>query len=239
MPDDQNRSRTPSTEFSERVVGAVSHDFRSSARQIKSFVQLLEAHLGDGVDAESKQYLDVLKSAADVLQTKLEALDRFSANSTGRLKLKKWHVREIVDSALASLANEVDKVGAVVDIETPSDADVKVVVDRERMEALLVEVVRNSLTFCESPAQISIRSAIVEGGVLVSVTDSGPGFQAHDYDKAFDLFRRFHLRDYPGTGTGLAVVRRILERHGTSPTIQSDPTGGTAVEFTIWELAVS
>lgn len=223
-------------EFSERIARAVSHDFRSSARQIKSFTQLLEAHLGDGVDAESKVYLDVLGSAADSLQVKLEALDRFSAKSAGRLKLKEWDLRDIIDGATASIANEVEAAGAVVDIETSSDAVANVVVDRERLEVLFVELFRNSLLFCTRPARITIRCANGEDGVLVSVTDSGPGFQAQDYDKAFDLFRRFHLKDYPGTGTGLAVVRRILERHGTSVTIQSDPAGGTAVQFTIREL---
>ncbi len=220
-------------EFSERIASAVSHDFRSSARQIKSFTQLLEAHLGDGVDAESKVYLEVLGSAADTLQVKLEALDRFSAKSAGRLKLKEWDLRDIAHGAMASIANEVEEAGAAVDIEVSSNPAAKVIVDRERLEILFVELFRNSLQFCQRPARISVRFASVEGGVLVSVTDSGPGFHARDYDKAFDLFRRFHLKDHPGTGTGLAVVRRILERHGTSVTIQSDPAAGTVVQFTI------
>lgn len=236
MPDNQNTRQPPPTEFSERIASAVSHDFRSSARQIKSFTQLLEAHLGDGADAESKEYLDVLGSAADVLQAKLEALDRFSAKSAGRLKLKNWDLRDIVEGSIASIANEVEDAGAVVNIEPSSDVVAKVVVDRERMETLFTELFRNSMQFCERPARITIRCANVEDGVLVSVTDSGPGFPAQDYDKAFDLFRSFHLEGHPGTGMGLAVVRRILERHGTSVTIQSDPAGGTNIQFTLREL---
>lgn len=237
MPDNRNTSRSPSIEFSERIAGAISHDFRSSARQIKSFTQLLEAHLGDDADAETEEYLAVLGSAANVLQAKLEALDRFSAKSAGRLKLKEWDLRHIVDGATVSIANEVEAAGAVVDIDSSSDAGAKVFVDRERLIILFVELFRNSLQFCQKPARITIRWTNVEHGVLVRVTDSGPGFQAQDYDKAFDLFRTFHLEGQPGAGTGLAAVRRILERHGTSVTIQSDPAGGTVVQFTIREVA--
>ena len=90
MPDKQNVRQSPSTDFSESIASAISHDFRSSARQIKSFTQLLEAHLGGAADADTKEYLDVLGSAANALQVKLEALDRFTAKSSGRLKLKDW-----------------------------------------------------------------------------------------------------------------------------------------------------
>lgn len=233
MPDHQTGTQRRPVDLSERIAKAVSHDFRSGVRQIKSFTQLLEANLGEGVDAQSKGYLDVLGSAADGLQTKLEALDRFSTNSTGPLRLKEWVVGEIVAAAAATIAGEIQDAGAVVHIDTSSGAAAKAVVDRVRMETLFIELIRNSLTFCNSPAEIRIELTTVGSDVLVSVIDSGPGFKAEDYDKAFDLFRRFHLQDYPGTGTGLAVVRGILELHGTSPTIRSDPAGGTTVQFTL------
>lgn len=237
MLDDPNTSQILPVEFSERTISAVSHDFRSSARQIKSFTQLLEAHLGDGIDAEAKEYLVALGSAADVLQSKLEALDRFSANTTKPMRLKEWDPNEIVDGAAVSIANELEQVGAVLVVDRSSASEAKVVVDREHLETVFVELLRNSLMFCESPAQINIGWEKIDGAIVVSVTDSGPGFQAQNNDRAFDLFRRFHLQDYPGTGTGLAIVRRILERHGTLATIQSDPVGGTTVQFTLQEHA--
>lgn len=227
MNDSANKRQVSETTHAQQIVSAVSHDFRGPARQIKSFLQLLEAHLGDDLDSEAREYVDLIGSAVDTLQMKLEALSRFSRATTADFEPIECDLGEIVEAATAQLSAHLGDLDAVFEVE----ADALVEADKDLLGALFVELFSNTLKFCSEPIRIRVTCEDDQNSCLLTVSDSGPGFAAQDHDDAFDLFKKFHLEDYPGTGVGLAIVRRILERHESTPTIESDPTTGTSIRF--------
>jgi signal transduction histidine kinase len=221
------KRQLPAPNHAQEIVAAVFHDFRGPTRQIKSFLQLLEAHLGDDLDSEAREYVDLIGSAVDSLQTRLEALSRLSLATTADLQAVECDLGEIIETATAQLSGDIGDLDAAFEIE----AGALIAADRDLLGALFVELFANALKFCSEPIRIRVSCEDDQNWCLLTVSDSGPGFAAQDHDDAFDLFKKFHLEDYPGTGTGLAIVRRILERHESTPTIESDPTTGTSIRF--------
>lgn len=218
-----------STDHTQQVVSAISHDFRGPTRQIRSFLQLLEIHLGDGLDSEAREYVDLIGSAVAALQTKLDALGRLSQVAKAEIDLLECDLGGVIEAAMAQLGQGFDDADAVLEI----DAAATMTGDFSLLSTLFVELFDNALKFCARPVCVRVSAVIDRDRCLVTVSDSGPGFAAQSHNDAFDLFRRFHLDDYPGTGTGLTVARRILEGHQTAATIQSDPGTGTTIQFSL------
>ena len=217
---------------SQQVVYAISHDFHGPLRLIKSFLQLLEADLGDDLNPQAWGYLQRVTEAADSLHARLDAVTVLSRVSTRGEALQPCSVRDSAENAVAELDAVIKETGASVSIDGPAIA---VLADQEQLKGVFVELVGNSVKFCDAPAQVNVAFRSEDGRNLISVTDSGPGFDAQDPDDAFKLFRRFHHARFPGSGAGLAIARRILERHATDARIESSAQGNTTVTFALAE----
>ncbi|MCP5034652.1 MAG: HAMP domain-containing histidine kinase [Actinomycetia bacterium] len=229
MPDLQRDDPQASTDETQQVVYAISHDLRASARHIKSFVQLLEGHLGEQLDDEARDYINRIGTAADSLQAKLDALTRLSRVATGGVEPVPCSVREALNDALTVLGPSIRGARVIVGVDPMG----MVIADPGQLVTVFVEVIGNALKFCSEPTQIRVTSEADGDRCIVRVVDSGPGFRTGDCNAAFELFRRFHKATIPGTGTGLAIVRRIGDRHRAGVTIDSSPDGGTTVQFTL------
>ncbi len=229
MTDRPNEVPREPADSAQQVVNAIAHDLQAPTRHVKSFLQLLEAHLGDGLDAQGREYVERISGAVDVLQTKLGSLRNLSRAATGEVELELCDVGDAIGDAKVALDSEIRSAEAVVDIEVSGS----VTFDRAQLVAVFAELLGNSLKFCESPIRITVSSEISDGRSVVSVVDSGPGFRARNVDEAFDLFRRFHHADVPGAGAGLTVVRQILDRHRGLVSIESSPEAGTTVRITL------
>ncbi len=216
----------------ERHAKALSHELRSSARQVKSFTQLLGSVVPDSDDGGSGEYLRILGSAADSLQTRIEGIDWFFALTAGELHPDRISLVAVFEKAVEVLADEIAGKGAVVRIEIES-GDYVVNVDAERIAKVATSLVTNCLTFCDAPAQIHLSFRSVHDVVEVTVSDTGPGFGSSSPEDAFELFRRFHGSDYPGLGVGLAGVQTVIERHGGHVQLTTSPSAGTAVTLTL------
>lgn len=101
-----------------------------------------------------------------------------------------------------------------------------VLVDRDQLVTVFRELIGNSLKFCPPGSSIRITSDLVAAGHRI--TDDGPGFGQRDAEVAFELFRRFHPASVPGTGAGLAIVERIVQRHGGRAALSHDDRAGGA-----------
>ncbi|NNE94401.1 MAG: hypothetical protein HKN24_00035 [Acidimicrobiales bacterium] len=216
-----------STRHTQQMIYAISHDLLGATRHVKSYGKLLESRLGDGIDAEARSYLARIDEAADTLRIKLEALTTLSRVNTRGEPPSPQSLESITEAAIAETRGIATAAWATVGAEVSG----WVIADRAQLTALLVELITNSVKFCERPASIVIRSEMSGDRRIVSVTDSGPGFKSPAPNVAFELFRRFHRADHPGVGAGLTVVRAILDRHGSSATIESSSGKGTTVRF--------
>lgn len=227
--DATHRAAEGAPDYAAQIVSAVSHDLKNPTRQIKSFLQMLEGHAGDDLDAEGLRYLRLATQAADKMNAKLDSLSHVSQANKGDFQPEPCDAGDLIGAATAKLRTEIDSLGANV----VPDVEATVFVDRASLETVFQELIRNSLKFCQSPATINIDGETSKTNCRFTVSDSGPGFDAQDPAAAFSLFRRFHLDDYPGAGAGLTIVRTLLARHGSDVTIESSENAGTTVEFSI------
>lgn len=229
MTDLANRQPSRFVDTTQQVVYALSHDFQGPTRHIVSFLQLLEDHLGESLDDQAQGYVDRITDAAEVLQLRLEAITRLSRVISRGVEPAPCNATEVVEEALALLESSIQTRGTIVDV----DVSATVIVDRAQLVELFVELIDNSLKFCELPSRLRIEADNGGAYCVFRVIDSGPGFESRSPDTAFDLFKRFHPVSVPGTGTGLAIVRRILDRHHSPVTIESTKESGTTVQFAL------
>lgn len=216
-------------ELSQQIVYAVSHDLRAPARHVHAFVDLLAKHLDDQLDDVGAGYLSRLNDAADMLEQKLVALTRFSRAVTEAVEPRCYSASEAVSEAVELLETEIFQANATV-VAEPLPA---VYADPTQLVTVFTELIDNSLKFCPDGPTIRLRSESTEGGHMILVGDDGPGFREQDAQAAFQLFRRFHGASIPGTGTGLAIVERIVRRHGGRVTIDTGVTGGAQVAISL------
>lgn len=217
-----------STDPAQQVVYAIAHDLQAPTRLIRSFLQLLEADSETQLGVEGRSYLDRVITATHDLQEKLTAITELSRVSSLGQEPYPCTVDDALNDALLRLQPALDNAGAIV---RAVNTDHIVLADRAQLMTVFIEVIGNSLKFCDVAVQICVEVTTIEDRCQVSITDSGPGFSARHSAEAFDLFRRFHHADVPGTGTGLAIVRRILDRHQASVAIESSTTAGTIVSI--------
>lgn len=216
-------------ELSQQIVYAVAHDLRAPARHVHAFVDLLADHLDDQLDEVGAGYLARLSGAADVFDQKLAALTRFSRVVTEGNEPRCYCANEAVSEAVASLENEIAEANATV----VADRLPLVNADPAQLVTVFTELIDNSLKFCPDGTAIRVQSSSTDDEHIILVSDDGPGFRGQDTAAAFQLFRRFHGSSVPGTGTGLAIVERIVRRHGGRVSIDTQPPTGAHVRISL------
>jgi chemotaxis family two-component system sensor kinase Cph1 len=106
--------------------------------------------------------------------------------------------------------------------------------DFDQLTYLFRELIANAIKFrAQAPPEIHISASASEEGVTFSVRDNGVGIEPRDHGQIFGVFKRLHGREYPGTGMGLAVSKRIVEQHGGTIWVESEAGHGATFRFTL------
>ncbi|MGH1488934.1 MAG: sensor histidine kinase [Acidimicrobiales bacterium] len=211
----------------ESLVYTISHDLKAPVRHIKAFSRILSEHMGAELDEVAAGYLDRLVVAADTVNERLDALGRYALVLNGPTNQVLCNLELAAADAVRANADQIQRSEAVVAVEELPE----VLGDPEQMTSLFTELINNSLTYCEQQPKVTIASTTVGGYHRITVSDNGPGLRPSDCDAATQLFRRFHPASFPGTGTGLAIVKGIVENHGGSMTIESPDRNGLHVRL--------
>lgn len=194
----------------QEVVSAVCHDLGAGTRQLVAFTHLLAEHLGGDLDEEAGSLLDHISSSAAKFDRRLSALNRFSRAVSHPLELTVVDPSALFDRAMTErLADTPAERPACRVGPLPS-----VTADPEMLVWAFGELIDNSLKFAGQPVQMSVWAEETDDRHVLVVEDDGPGFQDHEAAVAFGLYKRFHDSSIPGTGTGLAIVKQIIGRHG-------------------------
>jgi two-component system, sensor histidine kinase and response regulator len=212
----------------QQFVDIICHDINEPLRMVTSYVDLLRVRLADQLDDETGVFMDYVGEGAVRMKQLLDDLNEFSRIKTRGAKFVKVDLNELVDEIEVLMAEEIETSGAV--IERSSLATVTG--DRSQLKRLLRELSTNAIRF-RSKETPKITICCRDEGFLqcVSVRDNGIGFEEQHQEAIFAIFRRLHPReDYPGNGTGLAICRRIVERH--AGTIRATPLAESGAEFT-------
>ncbi len=210
---------------------AVSHDFQEPLRMIASFLQVLETKEQARLDLESREYIGYAVGGAQRLSALVSDLLAFSRLETQADVLRPVDLHSALGEALANLRQVVEESGAIV-----TNGDLPTLpADRGQMVQLFQNLVGNALKFRgEKPPRVHIEAVPADNLWTISVKDNGIGIEEQYHDRIFQVFQRLHSRDrYPGTGIGLALCRRIVERHGGRIRVESKPGSGSSFIFTL------
>jgi len=216
----------------------VSHDLQAPLRIVRSFVELLASQYGDQFDGRAVAYMDHVVEGVSQMQELIGDLLNFSQVG-GRPRASEptcWE--EALGLALADLGPALQDAGAVV----THDALPIVLAEMSDLRRVLVNLVGNAMKFRGAEAPRIHLSARREGARWVlSVQDNGLGFEAKYAERIFDVFQRLVTpSEYPGTGIGLAICRKLVELHGGRIWAESQPGQGATLHVTLPEhLAVS
>jgi len=221
-----------------------SHDLREPLRAVSGYVTLLEAHLRDQLDDKAKHYIDgAIQGAARMQQliTDLLALSRVGTQGKDFAPVDLESVLELAVQCLCTEVRLLDSTlrhGATLletDAQISHDPLPIVHADAGQMLQLLQNLLGNALKFRGAPPpRIHIGVQRRDDGWQFSINDNGIGIEPQYFQRIFQIFQRLHTRtQYPGTGIGLAICRKIVERHGGTIWVESQPGQGTTFYFTI------
>lgn len=220
-----------------------SHDLQEPLRKIQTFGDRLKVKYGDVLNVQGRDYLERMHNAAKRMQTLIDDLLAISRVATQAQSFVKVNLATVATEVLCDLETRIESSGGSVDIgELPS-----LEADPTQMRQLLQNLIDNALKFSrpEESAAVKIRSQLVNqveetpaGNISyqefyqITVEDNGIGFEQKYLDKIFVPFQRLHSRSqYEGTGIGLAICRKIVDRHGGSITAKSSL--GEGATFTV------
>jgi PAS domain S-box-containing protein len=208
-----------------------SHDLQEPLRMIVSYLELLERRYKGQLDEKADKFIAFAVDGATRMQTLINDLLSYSRVGTRGQNLETVDCAIIVQSVLTNLQVAIAQSNAVITY----DPLPKVNADPSQLTQLFQNLISNAIKFRrEEPPRIHIAVKCTDDKWLFSVQDNGIGIEPQYLDRIFIIFQRLHSRtEYPGTGIGLAVCKKIVERHGGTLWIESQPGQGSTFHFTL------
>jgi PAS domain S-box-containing protein len=215
----------------ERFALVASHDLQEPLLTIAGFAQLLQRRQGDKLDQEARESLGYVVDEASRMQRLINDILAYARVGNAELCLERLDSHALVEEVESSLARTIAEACAEVVVHPLP----KVHADRHQLSEVFQNLISNALKFCDRDRpRVEISAARSGGAWLFSVADEGIGVDASQAERIFEVFGRLHPPGrYDGTGTGLAICERIIERHGGRIWLEPRPGGGSVFSFTL------
>lgn len=217
----------------EQLAHAVSHDLTQPLTTISGFADLLARRYADRLDDDADEFMDFIREGAKRLRGMLTDLRAYLDVGDREPPNAPVDCARVVQAVVGSLDKPMAETRGSVTVEPLPH----VRGDSAQIGQLFLHLISNALKFTNNePPRVHVSATPEDGRMRFSVTDNGPGIDPAQAQRVFELFQRLHTVDsVPGTGAGLAICRRIVERHGGRIWVESPPGGGSSVHFTIAE----
>lgn len=226
----------------EQFAYVASHDLQEPLRKIRAFGDRLQRRCGEQLDEAGRECVERMQSAAGRMQTLIEGLLTLSRVTTRHEMFERVDLGTVAREVVSDLEVQIDRTGGRVELgKLPT-----VKADPVQMRQLLQNLIANALKFRRDdvPPVVKVHGRYVQDRrqqrsarsarqqkCRILVEDNGIGFEEKHLERMFEIFGRLHSRDvYEGTGIGLPICRKIVERHGGSITARSTPGKGSAFE---------
>ncbi|MER3492821.1 MAG: cyanobacterial phytochrome A [Mastigocladus sp. ERB_26_2] len=208
-----------------------SHDLQEPLNQVANYVQLLEMRYEQLLDEDAKEFITFAVEGVSLMQTLIDDVLAYSKVDMQAIEFELTNVETALERALTNLRKRVSETGAVI----THDQLPTVMADGTQLMQLFQNLIGNAIKFRSDQApEIHIGASRLEDEWLFSVRDNGIGIDPQFRDRIFVIFQRLHTRDeYPGTGMGLAICKKIIECHRGRIWVESKIGEGATFYFTI------
>jgi hypothetical protein len=217
----------------EKFSYAVSHDLREPLRSISGFIQLLSKRYRGALDANADHYIERLNSAASRMQDMITSILDYSKISTNTEPFKLVDCNEILEHALGNIEIAISESGAKI----THDPMPSIYADPQQIQRVFQNLIANAIKFSSKDKNIPVIHVGTDKNSDFHefyVKDNGIGIDSKYFERIFIIFQRLHNDAvYPGHGVGLAICKKIVERHGGTMRINSAPGKGSTFYFTI------
>jgi len=215
----------------EQFAYVISHDLQEPLRMVSSYTQLLAKRYSNKLDADADEFIAYAVDGAKRMQTLLHDLLEYSRVGTRGKPFSLVNCEHIVEQAMANLKIAIEECGASVSY----DVLPTIMGDEGQLVRLFQNLIGNAIKFRgEEAPQVHISAQRRNNTVTFSVKDNGIGIDRQHSQSIFEIFRRLHTKEEnPGTGMGLAICKKIVERHGGHISVQSQPGQGSTFYFSV------
>ncbi|WP_043746899.1 PAS domain S-box protein [Paramagnetospirillum magneticum] len=218
----------------EQFAYVTSHDLQEPLRMIAGYAQLIERRYRGRLDDDADEFIAFLVDGAKRMQAMIRDLLEYSRVERLGGQFESFGMGEVLDDVMANLGAALTETGGRIEVGPMP----QVTADRSQMLRLLQNLIGNALKY-RSPDRQPVVTVTAEpgaGGWVISVADNGIGIEPAYFDRIFLVFQRLHTREhYDGTGIGLAICKKIVERHGGRIWVESEPDRGSVFRFSLAE----
>lgn len=228
---EQARELARSNADLEQFASVASHDLQEPLRMVASYTQLLGKRYRNRLDEDADEFMGFIVDGALRMQRLINDLLTFSRVGSRGKGFQPVDLATSVAQVRINLRAAIDESGARISTGTLPVVNA----DATQMEQLLQNLIGNAIKFRKGPApRVNIDARREDAAWRIEVQDDGIGIDARYAERIFVIFQRLHTAaEYPGTGIGLAICKKIVERHGGQIGVQSTPGEGTSFSFTL------
>ena len=226
-----NENLVRSNQELEQFAYVASHDLQEPLRAVTGYTQLLVQDYQERLDESAQEYTAYIVDGAKRMQQLIQDLLAYSRVGTRDLTFASTDCNVVLKQVLRNLQVAIAENNAAIVL----DSLPTVIADKNQLTQLFQNLIGNAIKFRrEAPPQIHISAELKDGEWLFRVQDNGIGMKSRYLDRIFEIFKRLHTRtEFPGTGIGLAICKKIVDRHSGRIWAESEPGIGTTFYFTI------
>ncbi|MCR4337663.1 MAG: ATP-binding protein [Candidatus Omnitrophica bacterium] len=219
----------------EQFAFVASHDLQEPLRIISSYLDLLNLKYKDKLDDDAREFIAVTKDAASRAQKLILDLLEYARVGIKKMEFNEVNFESVFNQVLQNFSLLIKERGAEI-VHTPLPT---LIADHLQMVQIFQNLISNSLKYCDHAPRIEIKAEKKSKEWIFSFKDNGIGIDSQYYDRIFVIFQRLHtMTQYQGTGIGLALCKKIVERHRGKIWVESMPQQGTTFYFSIPEISI-